>query len=580
MHHEIFHAGGSPKMDEIETPTIASASKRLRGSDFDDETLLRLGEIQSTPPKSSPSAVHHTPITIPFFADVTPPTPPRRPTLSTRNSASPDSPGGVAARRAAAGKLPNKALASLQQMRFEAHDAGMGLGVGPGSPGFGPASPGPVEGMEGLSPGPGMTFRIALGLTNGKDVEGASSPVEEGENVYTNASTLASPTLLRQSSTSSNKRRPFSPSQAGEGVKIPPTLRGSKILDKLNLSSPPTLTSPLSMHRPERAAPPSPLILRTSAFTYSTTGPLTPLTPSHAWVFKKAGAPANVLRLEPAWPVPTPGPGEVLVRVSAAALNPIGYKSMMVFPLTLGQKKPSVPESDVAGTVAGGDLGGKFALGDEVFGITPADKVMKTGRGALAEYTVVDAKLLVKKPANISAAEAAAFPLAGLTAYTALEAGGLKRGAGQRVFINGGSSGTGSWAIQIAKEFGAEVVTTFSDDSETVVKSLNPTASINYHSVNLIEHLSKEYADKPFDLIFDTVGLGALYHASPKFLAPTGVYVDIAGSNSFKSASDVFWIALGMMNKLARPVWLGGTPRRYIFGSLQANAMVRCPIWV
>ena len=133
----------------------------------------------------------------------------------------------------------------------------------------------------------GMAFRLALGLTDGKDV--IESEVEDPENIYAavSTSTLASPSLLRQGSGSSFKRRPYSRSPpspgllGAEAVKIPPTLRGSKILEKLNLSSPPTLTSPLSMSRGERAAPPSPLLIRTSAFAYSNTGPLTPLTPSH-----------------------------------------------------------------------------------------------------------------------------------------------------------------------------------------------------------------------------------------------------------------------------------------------------------
>lgn len=269
---------------------VSSNTKRSRGSDFDDETLAKLG--RTTPPKAPTPFFTLTPDSSdeanPFFASVTPPTPPRRPLLGS-GQPSPKSPGGLAARRAAAGKLPNKALVSLQQMRFEAHDAGMGLGVGPGSPGF--------DGMEGIAPvspgaGAGMTFRLALGLTDGKDVEPKASPSDESENLHwgTTSSSLDSPSLLRQSSTSSAKgkrraynRSPPSPNPASsEAVKIPPTLRGSKILDKLNLSSPPSLTSPLHRDRPAYAAsPPSPLIIRTSAFNHSNTGPLTPLTPSH-----------------------------------------------------------------------------------------------------------------------------------------------------------------------------------------------------------------------------------------------------------------------------------------------------------
>lgn len=250
---------------------------------------MKAGRVNSTPPKVPTAVIVVTPEGVrentPFL--VTPPTPPRMRSFS-GNSSSPESPG-VAARRVAAGKLPNKALVSLQQMRFECNGtAGMGLGVGPGSPGF--------DGMEGVSPcptGPGFTFRLALGLTDQDKEREGRSPGEENMFDLTPTSTsssLASPSQLRQPSPSSRRRllprSPGSPiSNPFEGVKIPPTLRGSKILDKLNLSSPPALASPLSASprdRPSYAAtPPSPLIIRTSAFSYSNTGPLTPLTPSH-----------------------------------------------------------------------------------------------------------------------------------------------------------------------------------------------------------------------------------------------------------------------------------------------------------
>lgn len=249
-----------------------------------------------------PSATPPTKIApIPFFfapaesADLPPPlvaiAEPTRPSLARQNT-SPES--GLAARRAASGKLPNKALLSLQQMRFETSNSATGLGVGPGSAGF--------EGMEGISPGfqpgAGMSLRLALGLGHdekegGKEAGSSSRPTTPtGENSPT---MLGSPSLLRSPSHRRRSPLPRSPGAsfvadpfASPEVKIPPSLRGSKILDKLNLSSS-TLNSPLSPTRERPSpypAPPSPLI-RTSAFTYSNTGPLTPLTPSHI-----PGAPA------------------------------------------------------------------------------------------------------------------------------------------------------------------------------------------------------------------------------------------------------------------------------------------------
>ncbi|GAA5919188.1 hypothetical protein JCM1841_002493 [Sporobolomyces salmonicolor] len=189
--------------------------------------------------------------------------------------------GSLASRRAASGKLPNKALLSLQQMRFESsRDAGMGLGVGPGSAGF--------EGMEGVSPSmSGMNFRLAMGLDDNKSgtKSKSSSPLPSPgiENIALDLSfpLLSSPTQLRRSASTSSRKMPLSPggfpSSASEGLKL--SLRTSKAFSDKHNPAPhsPQLSSVSSA---PRNAPPSPLILRSSAFTYNT-GPLTPLTPSH-----------------------------------------------------------------------------------------------------------------------------------------------------------------------------------------------------------------------------------------------------------------------------------------------------------
>lgn len=118
------------------------------------------------------------------------------------------------------------------------------------------------------------------------------------------------------------------------------------------------------------------------------------------------------------------------------------------------------------------------------------------------------------------------------------------------------------------------MVTTCSPSSRKLVESLKPDSALNYHD-NLIQHLTETYRDKPFDLIYDTVGVGAIYHASPAFLKPEGKYIDIAGSASMKGAKDIGWVILGMLNKLVRPTWLGGTPRKYEFHSASFTDVVR-----
>ncbi|GAA5865009.1 hypothetical protein JCM1840_005706 [Sporobolomyces johnsonii] len=218
---------------------------------------------------------------LPFFADATAP-PSAPPHLHLESPVKPsanDGPiGTLAARRAASGKLPNKALLSLQQMRFESSgDAGMGLGVGPGSAGF--------EGMEGVSPSTsGMTFRLAMGLDNKSGTKSKSSsplPSPGIENIALDLSfpLLSSPAQLRRSASTSSRKMSLSPGgspslSASDDFKL--SLRGSQAFnDKHNHA----LHSP-QLSLPPRNAPPSPLILRSSAFTYNT-GPLTPLTPSH-----------------------------------------------------------------------------------------------------------------------------------------------------------------------------------------------------------------------------------------------------------------------------------------------------------
>lgn len=96
-----------------------------------------------------------------------------------------------------------------------------------------------------------------------------------------------------------------------------------------------------------------------------------------AWVFTKSGQPSDILHIRTDWPRPIPTGKQILVKVHAASLNPIGWQTMTTFPLTLLQKKPAVPGSDFSGVVEGGDLEGSgFKVGDEVFGIVPYDDVV------------------------------------------------------------------------------------------------------------------------------------------------------------------------------------------------------------
>ncbi|KAM0787822.1 hypothetical protein ACM66B_003876 [Microbotryomycetes sp. NB124-2] len=285
-----------------------------------------------------------------------------------------------------------------------------------------------------------------------------------------------------------------------------------------------------------------------------------------AWVFRKSGKPADVLKLESDYRKPTPSGKKLLIEVHAVALNPVAWKMMGTVPLCWIHKKPAVPEADVAGKIVDGDVSGTdLQIGDEIVGFIPYNTIMKSGQGGLAEYTLVESHLVKKKPSNVSFEEAASLPLTALTAWQALtETGGLKDGDGKRVFINGGSGGVGAYAVQIAKAFGAHVVTTRSEGSKALVDSLEPAESIDYKSVNLSQHLAENYSgEKAFDIVFDTVGVPDLYIQSARFLKPTGTFVDIAGPHLGGGPLAAAGTVLSFASKAFLPTFLGGNPFKY-----------------
>lgn len=191
---------------------------------------------------------------------------------------------------------------------------------------------------------------------------------------------------------------------------------------------------------------------------------------------------------------PQPGPGEVLVRVFAAAVNPVDWKIRQgmipghQLPLTLGW--------DFSGVVESAPIGSVWTTGHPVF--TRPD-VMRNG--AYAEYIVVKEAELAAKPASIDHIQAAAIPLAGLTAWQALfDHGGLQ--PGQRVLIHAAAGGVGMYAVQLAKWKGAHVIGTASAGNADFVKELGADEFIDYRSSR------PEDAVRDVDLVLDLVGGG------------------------------------------------------------------------
>jgi NADPH:quinone reductase-like Zn-dependent oxidoreductase len=164
---------------------------------------------------------------------------------------------------------------------------------------------------------------------------------------------------------------------------------------------------------------------------------------------------------------PVPGAGEVRIRVAATSFNPVddgirGGYLRDVFPVTL----PHTPGIDVSGTVdALGDEVTNVAAGDAVIGFLPM-----TADGAAAEYVIAPAELLAPAPASIPAADAAAMPMVGLTAWQALF-DDAELESGQRVLINGAGGAVGGYAVQLARRAGAHVIATASPRSRDRVAS-------------------------------------------------------------------------------------------------------------
>ncbi|MDX8457595.1 NADP-dependent oxidoreductase [Mesorhizobium humile] len=213
-------------------------------------------------------------------------------------------------------------------------------------------------------------------------------------------------------------------------------------------------------------------------------------------------------------PDPSPRPGEVLVRVKAAGINPVDGAVRGGFYPLLGEP-PFILGWDISGTVAalGPDVTA-FKVGDEVFGMPRFPKQA----AAYAELAAAPADEIAAKPAAIDHAHAAALPLAGLTAWQGLvRHGGLQ--AGQRVLVHAGAGGVGHLAVQIAKARGAYVIATASPDKLDFVRSLGADV-VDYTKGNFVEQVGN------VDLVLDPIG-GDHADESLKVVRDGGVLVSL-----------------------------------------------------
>jgi NADPH:quinone reductase-like Zn-dependent oxidoreductase len=227
-----------------------------------------------------------------------------------------------------------------------------------------------------------------------------------------------------------------------------------------------------------------------------------------AVLIRETGGP-DVLHYEEA-ERPEPGDGQVLIRVHAASVNPTDWKSRRGLSET---RLPAVLGKDVSGAVEISRADG-FAEGEDVFGYVPG--------GGYAEFAVASADTIAKKPAALSHAQAAALPVAGMTAWQALfDRGGLQRG--QTALIAGAAGGVGHLAVQFAKIAGARVIGTGSSRNRDFVLGLGADEYVDYTERDVSEAVSG------VDVAFDAVG-----GETTQSLVPTvregGVLVTIANA--------------------------------------------------
>jgi len=234
------------------------------------------------------------------------------------------------------------------------------------------------------------------------------------------------------------------------------------------------------------------------------------------------GAPEDVLKLAEVDP-PGVGDDEVLVRVRASSANPWDWHFIRGEPVLMrpagigGIRKPKflIPGGDVAGTVE--------QVGERVSGFEPGDHVYGFGHGAFAEYLAVPQGQLARKPMNLTFEQAAAVPLAAITAIQGLRAGGLQ--GGQHVLIIGASGGIGTFAVQIAKHLGAEVTGVCSTGNLDLVRRLGADHVIDYTTEDIFSGSAR------YDLVFQ---LGGTYSpaAIRKVLTPHGTLIQSYGDGS------------------------------------------------
>ncbi len=243
---------------------------------------------------------------------------------------------------------------------------------------------------------------------------------------------------------------------------------------------------------------------------------------------------------------PEPKENEVLVKVHAASMNfgnlvlLKGEPFLARFAFGLLKPKYPIPGGDIAGRVEAVGKGVKlFKPGDEVFG-----DLSGSGWGGFAEYVTASEQALAPKPSNLSFEEAASVPMAGVTALQSLRNKG-KIKSGKKVLINGASGGVGTFAVQIAKSFGAEVTGVCSTRNVEIVQSIGADKAIDYTKEDFTTKTER------YDLIIGANGHHPI-SAYKRCLNPDGIFVHVGGSGAQMAQALLLgpWISMAGSRKI------------------------------
>src|SRR5213079_1062561 len=261
---------------------------------------------------------------------------------------------------------------------------------------------------------------------------------------------------------------------------------------------------------------------------------------------------------------PKPGAGQVLVKVKAAAVNPVDWKIREGLGEMFGLKPPLILGCEVAGTVKTvGDNVEDFSPGHDVYGYLGAYS------GGYAEYVAAPASEFVRKPKQINFDAAAAVPVGALTAWQGIFDHG-KLTSGQRILITGASGAVGSMAVQLAKNKGAYVIGTGSGRNEEFVTELGSDEFIDYKKAKFEDKVSG------VDVVFDTVG-GDTQERAFQTLKRGGVLVSTVSPPLAEKAKE-FGVTVAMVMMMAKPEQLAEINQLVESGKLKARVATVLPL--